>query len=247
MWDYDLADEADEVLATGPTSIDAATFGANAWGVIRPASTITFSKINGTGIRIEAGAAILGFTAVAQPAPHYAISMATLKSVFGFDDRARLQFDLYFSASVLTGTAFIANAIHGLGSGINNGQNRMVSTQRAFAVGVNVSQYQSSAATSSNYTSAPGPTANVLSTLVSGVGNSYEAAIGELGIAPDFNPDLASTPLVQIGAGSFTYTNTFGPFVHSSSRWAVALATPSAVAGSSVTLRRMRLVYTGTN
>lgn len=168
LWEADLTDQGDVIFADGAqviTGLDGTPLTFTIANTDRAASgaVADWGFEQGVGLNFLAAAVTGTWTAATQTAARLTIPHATLMSTFGFDMRAKVLFEVY--APVITFTTQTPDFGIGwqgtVGTPANSG-NRMWATKRAYRGGTDVSLGTGLTGDSVNYTSAPGPTANVL-------------------------------------------------------------------------------------
>jgi hypothetical protein len=242
LWDYDLATQASANIVGGANTIDAPTWGTGAWtGQVAAASTFAFQS--GVGLRyISSHSASTSFTggAGAQTASLIYLPLSTVFSTFDIDPRVPLLYQIQISSQTYTISgeetsvgfwkpAATPTAADIIGFGV---------TVRGLQVGVNVSRMHVGTSTSSNYTTAPGPTADVLSTLVT----PSNVATGYIGVwAGSFEDTHPLTMILansqSLGAGSGVCNHMLSEV----SRLTIAFPTVVTAGAHDVTVRRVRL------
>jgi hypothetical protein len=242
LWEYDFANEPNQNIPAGTFSLDPATWPLNSWtGQVAAASTFAFQS--GVGLRyISSHSASTSFTggAGAQTASLIYLPLSTVFSTFDIDPRVPLLYQIQISSQTYTISgeetsvgfwkpAATPTAADIIGFGV---------TVRGLQVGVNVSRMHVGTSTSSNYTTAPGPTADVLSTLVT----PSNVATGYIGVwAGSFEDTHPLTMILansqSLGAGSGVCNHMLSEV----SRLTIAFPTVVTAGAHDVTVRRVRL------
>jgi hypothetical protein len=130
-----------------------------------PGGAADWGFVNGNGLNWLASALTGVYTATTLTASRLTIPYATILTTFGIDVLATLVWEAWIPTATLslTGTADVGVAFIGASGAPNNSANRMWACKRAFRGGINVAITTTSANTdSSNYTSAPGGTSDVV-------------------------------------------------------------------------------------
>lgn len=249
LWEYDLATEPPATVPNGVLSVDAATWGANAWTGVHPAGTPIFD-FDGAGLSYaNDGTLATVFNAITNTGARIELPLSTIYSRFNLDSRARLLWQVYFD--VLNPIGLDAAAIvaaYGTAADMGNGANVMMSARRLRSgvtqVSASLRTQGGSSAPSSNYTSAPGGTANVLAVQVE-PGNVAQTMLGVWGSSdgtspPSPTPGFNNTGMIPIQAEAIISSGTFATLLHPARRIAIGF-TSAATNGFTARARRVRL------
>lgn len=238
LWEADLTAQGNVVFADGPQNI-VGTDGTVLPFTIAGTNTAQSGTVANWGFEAGVGMNYLAsvtsgtFTAASQTAARLTIPHATLMSTLGFDLTSKVIAEIY--APIITFTTNLPDFGIGwfgtAGSPANSG-NRMWATKRAFRVGTDVSIMAGNTGESSNYTTAPGPTANVISTMM-----DMNNALGMIGTWAGDWPllDTAVAFLNPIG-GTLPTINTL-----TGTSFAIAMANNGVAGTMRVRAARVRL------
>lgn len=259
LWERDLGDEVPANVPVGAFTVDPAVWPANSWTGQVPAGTALYRFVAGVGLEYtNDGTAAAQFNGALATSTAAAImlTIGAVFSVFNLDSRARLLWTVQYDViNLVANTQAASVGMYGRAADVNNGAIRYNDARRTMSGGVQVSQRFTNnagvATTSSNYTSAPGQTADVLA-VHAGPGSESGSLIGIAGQGP-IDPatfggantprvvtELSGCALTLMQASTIAQTNTFGPLMHPTTSLVIANPTTANV-GHRTVARRVRL------
>jgi hypothetical protein len=243
LWDYDLATQASANIVGGANTIDAPTWGTGAWtGQVAAASTFAFQS--GVGLRyISSHSVGTVFTNTTQSASFLYLPLLTVYNTFSIDPRLPLMVQLYISAqNYNTAGEETSVGFYRVATPPNNGASAIGVAVRGNLSGAGQATYvRFTGGVSNGYTTAPGPTANVLTAIVT----PQNVCTGMMAVVSPFVSFVATRPLSIMLANSMTSGNTFNGLLHDTSRLVMAFPTTTTAGTHDVTLRRIRLAVPG--
>lgn len=228
LWEADLTAQGNVVFADGPQNIvgedgTVLPFTIANTNTAQSGTVANWGFQTGVGLNYLASVTSGTFTAATQSAARMTIPHDTLMSTLDFDMTSKVIAEIHFS---LLGFTANNNEVgvgwFGVAGAPNNSGNRMWVTKRAIRVGVDVSLMTGGTGDSSNYTTAPGPTANVIATMM-----ESNNSLGLIGVwAGDWPPLITTVAYLNPPGGTVPSINTL-----SGSLFAVAMAN-NGVAGT---------------
>lgn len=239
LWEAEFANQGNVVFADGPqniTGIDGRVLGFTVANSDRAqAGTVAnWGFESGVGLNWLASVTSGSWTAAAKTASRLTIPTATLLTTFDLDFTARIIVELHFSLiSFVTGTPLTGVGFDGTAGAPANSGNRVWYTNRSFQAATLVSNTTTTPGISSNYTTAPGPTADVVATMM--IGNGFTGMIGQATIGPPFVWPRLRT-VVSAGSQSDSSFNTL-----SGTSMGFIFASNSVAGTSRVRVSRIRI------
>lgn len=238
LWEADLADQGDVVFADGPqgiTGLDGTVLTGTIANTDRAVSgtVADWGFEQGVGMNWLASVTSGTWTAALQTASRWVFPTATLLTTFDLDFTARIIVELYFTVATLSaGNPDISIGFSGLSGAPANSGDRMFATKRGLRAAVQVSLTETTAA-SSNYTTAPGPTADVVATMMQG--NAFTGLIGNATAGPPFVWPRLRT-IVSAGSPAATSLSTL-----TGTNLAIAFGSASVAGTSRFRANRIRI------
>lgn len=238
LWEADFTAQGNVAFADGPQNIvgedgTVLAFTVAGTNTAQSGAAANWGFESGVGLNYLASVVSGTFTAASQTSARLTIPHADLMSTLGFDMTSKVVAEIYVPLLAFTATNNeFALGWFGVAGTPNNSGNRMWATKRAIRVGVDVSLMTGSTGDSSNYTTAPGPTANVIATMM-----ESNSSLGMIGIWTGTWPSLDTTvAFLNPPGGTVPSLNTL-----SGSLFSFSMASNSVLGTMRTRAQRMRL------